>query len=588
MNYTWSLDKLYPGFDEPFKSDVNHLKSAIAAYQTLSTSLNETSGEADLYNILNAERELMTLSYRLIAFCELRLSTNTTDSEANAYAEQLDMMMSQLAKSSTQFSNWLSSKQDDLNTWASQNQYIKEHEFILKEIIERNRHQLSEDVEEVIAKMSINGSSSWSNLQSYLTSVATIEFNGKEMTLSEIRNLAYDEHAEVRKTAYQAELELYQKIKGGVAFSLNSIKGEVNTLCDLRGYSNALQETLQKSRMSQKTLDALLQAIEEYLPVFRKYLRHKATLLGHENGLPWYDLFAPIQKEGKNAKVYSIEDSHAFICETFATFSADLAGMADDAYTHQWIDFLPYSGKQGGAFCFNLPIIKESRILSNYNYSIGDVVTLAHELGHAYHGYLIQDGSILNSEYTMPVAETASTFCENIVFNAALAQADKDEQITLIENSLQDLNQIIVDIYARYLFESAVIDDRKSAFLFPEQLEKLMQDAQIKAYGDGLDQTFLNPLMWICKSHYYSAENNFYNFPYAYGGLFALGLYGKFQNEGASFVPLYQKLLKATTTHTCEEVAAVAGIDVSDVAFWRSSLTVIEKRIDQFIELTSQ
>ena len=354
----------------------------------------------------------------------------------------------------------------------------------------------------------------------------------------------------------------------------------------MRGYNNALEETLIDSRLSSNTLDSLVKAIENALPELRRYLKHKAKLMGYTNGLPWYEMFAPV--ELSNPKKYTIEDSKEIIVESFGSFASDLQDMATQAYDDKWIDFLPREGKVGGAFCYNLPHIKQSRILSNFGGSISDIVTLAHELGHAYHGLMLEDNSILNTDYTMPVAETASTFCENIVFNASLETASDEEKIMLIENSLQDLVQITVDILSRYKFETEVFDKRSHDFLDAAALKKIMTQAQTDTYGDGLDSSTYHPYMWIAKGHYYSAESNFYNFPYAFGGLFALGLYAQFEKEGKDFVPKYRNLLKATASASCEDVAKLANIDTTQVAFWESSLDQIVKRIDQYIELTSK
>ena len=221
----------------------------------------------------------------------------------------------------------------------------------------------------------------------------------------------------------------------------------------------------------------------------------------------------------------------------------------------------------------------------NFGGSISDVVTMAHELGHAYHGLMIQDNSMLNTGYSMPVAETASTFCENIVFNASLKNASDDEKIMLIENTLQDVTQITVDILSRYKFESEVFERRQSEFLDSKALQDIMTQAQKDTYGDGLST--YHPYMWACKGHYYSAGRNFYNFPYAFGGLFALGLYSQYQQEGASFVDKYRTLLKKTPIASCEDVAKVADVDITDVAFWESSIGLINDMIVQYIALKS-
>ena len=234
-------------------------------------------------------------------------------------------------------------------------------------------------------------------------------------------------------------------------------------------------------------------------------------------------------------------------------------------------------------------MLKQSRVLTNFDGSLSDVVTLAHELGHAYHGHRIENHSPLNTRYSMPVAETASTFNETVIMNAAIRDAASDEEkMMLIESTLQDVTQVICDIYSRYLFETEVVEKRKDGFLFSDDLEDIMLRAQKKAYGTGLDHSQLHPYMWICKSHYYDAGLNFYNFPYAFGCLFAKGLYAQYQKEGPAFVDKYNRLLEATTVSSVEDVAAMAGIDITKPDFWRDSLAIVETMIDEFIALSAK
>ena len=214
----------------------------------------------------------------------------------------------------------------------------------------------------------------------------------------------------------------------------------------------------------------------------------------------------------------------------------------------------------------------------------GSVVTLAHELGHAYHGKQIENHRPLNTRYTMPVAETASNFNELIIMNDAIAKTSGEEQIQLIESQIQDCTQTIVDIYSRFLFEDEVIRRRKDTFLFPEDLEQIMIHAQKEAFGDGLDPNYLHPYMWCCKSHYYNAGLSYYNFPYAFGCLFSRGLYAKYLEEGEAFLPKYRELLHATTVDTVEDVAKIAGIDLTKPDFWRASLDIIAEKIDLFLQ----
>lgn len=184
----------------------------------------------------------------------------------------------------------------------------------------------------------------------------------------------------------------------------------------------------------------------------------------------------------------------------------------------------------------------------------------------------------------MPVAETASTFNEVHLGEYALKQATAEERLNLLENDLKEQTQVIMDIYSRYLFETTVFEQSQNKFLMAEDLNQMMLNAQKESYGDGLDENYLNPGMWICKSHYYSADLSFYNFPYAFGDLFALGLYDLFEKEGASFVEKYNALLNATAACTAEEAGKMVGIDLTDKEFWKAGLSQIAKKVEAFLQ----
>ena len=479
------------------------------------------------------------------------------------------------AGAQAQWREWVS-EIPDLMTLVGSDETLKDYTFLFESLLRNSSHLLGSLGEQISAKLSMSGSSAWSDLQEYLTSTVPVSYNGGTTNLSAIRNLAYDPDPAVRKAAYEAELSCYDRIKDAVAFALNSIKLETISDCQLRGYASPLDRTLEKSDMKRETLDAMLGAMEEYMPKFRQYLRAKGKALGHENGLPWYDLFAPM---GKSTARYTTEDAKRILVELFSTFDSELADMVARAFDEEWIDFYPRDGKSGGAFCAGVECIGQSRILTNFDGTFGDIVTLAHELGHAFHNQCIRTHRPLNRDYSMPVAETASTFNECVVMAAAIRQAKShDEELALIESQLQDVTQIICDIYSRYLFESMVLENREKQFMNAETLCGMMLKAQEQSYGDGLDASFRHPYMWVCKSHYYGST--FYNYPYAFGGLFARGLYAQYEREGAAFVPRYKKLLRTTTVATAEDVAKVAGIDLTDKEFWRGALQTVAQQID--------
>lgn len=574
--YEWTLEDLYPSYEsEEFQSDLKKIDELVERYK----ALPEDDDIENIKRVVALVEETEVLCERLGSYISLRMATNTTDKESANYSAILDAKTAKLSSEEARINKFLGNIKTDI----AQDEKLAQYRFFFEEKKQKASHLLSNDVEEVIAKLNLSAGASWSTLQSYLTSIVEGEMDGEPITLPQVRNLAYDKDPAVRKKAYEVELAMYRHIKEPIAFALNNIKSQVNDIAELRGFESPLSQTLQKSRMSRETLDALISAMEDSLPTFRKYLKHKASLLGHKEGLPFYDLFAPM---GNSSKTFTVEESKNFLMEVFSKFSPDLAEMTREMYDKKHIDVFPKKGKVGGAFCANLPYIKQSRILLNDDGLIGSLVTAAHELGHAYHGLHIQDHLPLNRDYSMPVAETASTFNENLLLNPLIQMADKEEKINLIEQQLQDITQVIVDIYSRYLFESEVFEKRRSAFLFADELEEIMLDAQRKAYGDGLDQKFLHPYMWVNKGHYYSETTSFYNFPYAFGGLFSKGLYALYQEKPEGFVQKYQEMLRATTVSSVEDTAKVMGIDLSKKEFWQGALKMVEKTIDEFIELT--
>ena len=583
MNKQWDLSILYNGFDDPkLASDMSDFDKAIADIIAFEGGLSDYSAEALLLKHIELETRLSSLAEKLFIFANLRYSANTADAEAASIMGVLMGKLSATAAPSAAINKAIA-RIENIEELIEQNEILREHSYHLLAIVKNSKHLLSDAEESLFAEMNISAATAWSDLQSTLTSSLKVDYKGEQITLSSVRNLAYDPDGEVRKSAFEAELNAYPKIETSVAFALNSIKLQVINEAARRGYASPLAKALDNSAMKQETLDALLTAMQEYMPAFRKYLRAKAKALGHEGGLPWYDLFAPM---GKSDKKYTTEEARDYLLGIFAKFDTELHDMVKEAFDNSWIDFFPREGKVGGAFDCAVHSAGQSRVLTNFDGSFSDIVTLAHELGHSFHDRQVYKNSPLNREYSMPVAETASTFNEVLVMNTAISECtDKDTKIALIESQLMDATQIIVDIYSRYLFEASVFANRPGEFLSPERMCELMLDAQKQAYGDGLDESCMHPYMWLCKGHYYSGGLSFYNYPYAFGGLFARGIYAKYVEEGKPFVETYKQMLRATGTSTVEDAAKVCGIDLTDVNFWRSGLASMAKQIDEFCEL---
>ena len=589
--YQWSLKELYQSFQDPaLEADYQNFLSLIRDFSEFSNRefYDSKTSQTIIETYIERENTLGALISKLSAFANLSQSTDAKSDGAQQLLDKIRANGSKLTNPRVTFVYWLKEHAEELEGLCQSSPLISEHRFALTERIEESHHLLSREEEALISDLVRTGSSAWEGLQNKITSLTMIPINldgeEKQLPLSAIRNLAFHPSQEVRKKAFEAELGAYPGFIDISAAALNAIKGEVLTISEKKGYESPLQMSLMQSRMDKDILDALLLAMEDALPSFRRYLKSKAKALGHEGGLPFYDLFAPLGSSNANI---DIETCQKLIVDAFNDFSSELGDFATQAFDHNWVDFEPRPGKRGGAFCSNIYGIKESRFLCNYQGSMNNIITVAHELGHGFHGHNVFKESQMNAAYPMPLAETASTFCETVIKHKLLSSATPDEKLMLLETAIQGYNQIIVDIYSRFLFESAVFEERSEGSLSPDKLCELMKDAQIKAYGDGLDMDTLHPYMWMNKVHYYYASRNFYNFPYAFGLLFAMGLYAKAESEGSAFVARYNQMLRLTGKASIKDVGAFMGIDLADSAFWKGSLAMMEREIDAFIALVN-
>lgn len=582
---TWDLTPLYKGFDDPkLKTDLKTLEGLTDKYKVLiDQHLSDHQSPIKTLEVMIKEMSEDESKLRVLgAYGSLSYATDTRNQNAIALQDKVFVLANQMTLPLVSLKKWLAAV-DNLKALAEKSELINTHLFYLESLKDQNKYSLSEEEEMLIASLKNTGSTAWEMLQSTVSSQLTgdIELEGdiKTLPIMSLRNLAYDANPLVRKKAYEAELKAYEKHAEISAAALNSIKGEVLYLSELRGFDSPLSETLYNARMSKATLDAMIESMEAYLPHFRRYIKAKAKHLGHQGPMPFYDLLAPVSKEDKD---YSIEEAKTFVVNSFADFSSDLSQFAQRAFDENWVDFEPKAGKRGGAFCSNIPPIGQSRVLLNFNGKLKNVLTIAHELGHGFHGDRLKDEAPFNTHYPMPLAETASIFCETVVRNATLKTADDDLKIAVLEDRLQGATQVIVDILSRFYFESTVFEKRKDHPLSVEEFKDSMLAAQKKAYGDALDEEVLHPYMWLNKVHYYYAARNYYNFPYAFGLLFATGLYDIFKEKGPAFTSDYDKLLKATGKMSIESVCQSVGIDTTQKDFWVRSLELIKADIDLY------
>lgn len=584
MERTWDLSFIYSGFDDPqFLADVEALPGMTKAQQAILDD-PDLDDRTRLEKLMDANEELSVVIDKLYSMCELTLAVDAGNAVAAQYEDKLAVILNEVSLVGSAITRYVGGI-GDLEAVIASSEKLQKVAFAIREMAEEAHHTIPAEIEPWMLQMRLSGGTAFSQLRNKLDSTHTVDYRGKALPLSAVRGLAYDADPAVRKDAYEAEIASYKKMELPMSYCLNSIKMEARTMAKAQGYDSVLDMTLSQSRMDRETLNAMWTAIGEYLPHFRRYLRAKGKLLGHDDGLPFYDLFAPV---GASNRTYTIEEAHDKLVAEMGKFTPDMAAFMDHAFNNRWIDVDPREGKSGGAFCSGAHWADRSLIMTNFQGSFSDVSTLAHELGHAWHNRCMAGLPSALIDTPMPLAETASIFNETMLSHQVLSSCTKEEELTLLEAGLMEATQTVVDIYSRFLFESEVVDTRADHAMTVDELKDAMLRAQDATYGEGLAKDVRHPYMWACKSHYYSSGLNFYNFPYAFGLLFGKGVFARWLEKGEAFVPAYNQLLRSCGSDTIAGVAASVGIDVRSVDFWRSSLEVVKKDVDRFCELAGE
>ncbi len=574
----WDLDVYFPGLDSPeFLAAKAELDSNIGQLAKTLEGLQPTGESVE--GFLRAMGSIVEDLILLDSYIYGKQSINTRDDLAQARISEIDSSALPLRQIRTRFHAWVG--QQDVEALITSNAYLAEHAFLLRQAKVRSTHLMSPAEENLASELALSASSAWARMHGNVTSQmdVTLELKGETQTIpmSAVRNLAYDADRSVRKAAYEAELKAWRTVEVPVAAALNGVKGEVVVLTRRRNWPTGLDEAVFDNSIDRDTLNAMMEAARDSFPHFRRYLRAKAKAIGVPQ-LEWYDLFAPLEGDGRK---WSVDEACDFVANQFDRFSAKLGDFARRSYRENWTDFPPKPGKVDGAYCMGTRG-DESRVLMNYKPAFGSVKTLAHELGHAYHNVCLAPRTPLNRETPSTLAETASIFCETIVKNAALAEASGAEKLSLLEACIMGPCQTVVDITSRFLFESEVFSGRVARELSADEFSAHMLQSQKETYGDGLAS--YHPYMWAAKPHYYS-QGSFYNFPYMFGLLFSLGLYARFEADPEAFRSQYDDLLSSTGMADAAELGRRFGFDTRDKAFWAGSLDVIRADIDAFESL---
>jgi oligoendopeptidase F len=565
-----------PEFDLACENCYSDLSALGRTFEQLGISRGQSNPNAAsaFGQAATAVNEYLIKQRRIGAYLSGLVTTDSNDEDAQAKQSEFQSRTTLLPKLLTSLTAWIGAQ--DVDAILAGSQVARDHEYMIRKAKQASEHLMSPAEEGLASDLGLTGSTAWGKLHGNMTSQLDVTVGAKSMPMSVVRNLAYDPDRDTRREAYMAELDAWKKVEVPLAASMNSIKGETNTLAKRRRWSSPLAMACFNANIDEQTLEAMMTAAHESFPSFRRYMRAKAKMLGLEK-LAWFDMFAPLGEGGRD---WAYPEAAKFVKESFAQYSDKMANYAQSMYDQNRIDAEPRAGKRDGAYCMGVPPT-DSLIMMNFKPAFGSVSTLAHELGHGYHNLCLEKRTVLQRATPMTLAETASIFCETIIRQAVVHGDDSDsEKLSVLEASLQGSSQVVVDITSRFLFEKTLFEKREARELSAGEMCEAMLDAQRQTYGDGLDSEFLHPYMWAVKPHYYSSS--FYNFPYMFGLLFGLGLYAIYEKDPESFKARYDDLLSSTGLDDAATLAQRFGIDIRTPDFWRGSLGQIASDVDKF------
>ncbi len=591
----WDLDSVFAGgsaspefkaFREKTKTKLDKAEQSVSG---LSAEITDSTSKpwVDFVVLLQELHDDIEL---IISFANCLTSQNVDDSEGNVIMGEGDALNARLQKLVTELEA-RSLKQSDA-AWKQLTQHpaINDVAFYLQELRQIAKRKLPLEQEGLALDLAVDGFHAWNRLYDKMAGDLRVDFqeNGtsRSISLGQLATKLSDADRAVRKQAFEKLTGAWETRAELAAMTLNSIGGFRLTLHHKRGWKSPLDEPLMMTRMKQETLDAMWRVIQREAPRLQAYINAKKKLAGIDK-FSWYDVFAPV---GSSESKISYDDAASFIVKHTRPFSAHMADFFEHALNRRWVEAEDRPGKRGGGYCTGLGPVKESRIFMTYANTFENLLTLAHELGHAYHSYVLNDRQRFATQYPMNLAETASIFAETLVLYAALEKTTaRDEKLMLLDQQLQGALTLLCDIQCRYLFDRQFYEERQKGLVPRERLCQIMIDAQKKAFAGMLDESGYHPLFWCSKLHFYLSDVPFYNYPYTFGYLFAVGVYDRASKEGSAFADKYRALLNDTGSMTTEEVAQKhLGIDLTQDAFWTSAVSQALAPIDEFVKLANE
>ncbi len=585
----WDLTSYFPAFNGPeMKEFKAQIKKDIRETKERASSLSplDSENQQDWEEVFLKNEDIATRYSHLSSYIGCLSSADGLNEDYLREEAEMSMLGAEFAKLKVEMLRAVKDVPDEVFLNFTQRENLKSGAYFLTRLREESEKRMNPENEILAADLGVDGINAWGRLYDTVSSKLEFEMeypdgSTKTLPISQRRSLMEKPDRRIRKAAFEGGNKAWKTIEDTAAAALNAISGTRLTLNRHRGIDHFLEVALFQSSISRKTLDAMFEAIYGELDLPRSILRFKAGTMKRDK-IAWYDLGAPLDLPTEQKLGW--DEAKKIVRSSFSASYPRLGEFVEGTFAKDWIDWEPREGKRPGGFCTGSLLTKESRIFMTYNETLGDVLTLAHEEGHAFHSHVMSDIRPYAHFYPMTLAESASTFGEMILAEGILEDPSvgETEKALMLDTEINHGAIYLMDIPVRYEFEKAFYEERQKGEVSVSRLKELMAETQRRIFGDVLEEGGEDPYFWASKLHFYITGVTFYNFPYTFGYLLSRGLFSMFKSEGRDFLPKYEEFLRLSGSDTAENVAKRSiGRDLESPEFWVDSIHTLKEPFER-------
>ena len=575
----WDLTKLVKNPKSPaFQKQIKELEKQAIKFEKIKSKLNPKISSANFKNILQQVEEISENMSRIGGYASLSYSSNTQSDEATSLMSRMSKLGSEISNKILFFDLWWKTQVDEKNA-----KRLMKDAGELREYLSHKRlfakYALSEPEEKIINTLDVTGISALVKLYDKITNSYEYKMKignkNKVLTREELTNYVRSTNPKIRETAYKTILGKYIENKGVIGeIYQNIVRNWKDEGIEIRGYKSPISMRNIGNDVDDKTIESLLAVCRKNSPIFQKFFQQKAKMLKLKK-LRRYDVYAPATSNIKE-KNYTYDKSVKLVFESLGKFSSTLEDYARKVFNENHVDSEIRQGKRDGAFCSTLSPKRTPFVLVNFTGKSRDVFTLAHELGHAVHSQAAQDRSILVQDAPLPLAETASTFSELLLYDNLSDKISNNEKKIMLSEKIDDLYATILRQSFFTIFE---VDAHKQIGegTTIDEISKLYLQNLKEQFGNSVTLSDDFAIEWSCIPHFYHTP--FYCYAYSFGNLLALSLFQRYKKEGKDFVPAYINILAAGGSKKPEKLLSEYGFDIRSPKFWQEGFDYVKEQV---------